>query len=406
MIVKRHRFVMVLLIVCFVMVHPTAAAKGAIDWRQCVVDIPKYFIGKNETSWSWLPSNPCGFRYISPDEIRRSPRRVSYQTFGDSTGLRIFTYFENAILGIPMPIMKQDQRPPFISHTFDSNRTGEIAYHNFRFVAFHNVLERVLQLDDIFDKFDSVVFLFTLGNHDVNWRGRRVSNETTTRRYWDRHVTDMVRNLKTLIELRNRKSGRGKLHIIYRQEYFQNCNATRYTDVFSDCRVHIRRTVNYFRRVLQPLLWQLNIPVIPTDFMFTDNYKACKMTDGVHLDKPCMAVEAQLWWNVLALLQRRCVRHGYNTSSSSPPLYTVRELGAMVGDNVDYSSTVLPERVMGTDSGAECSDDIISTANSTKNTNNNQEAGPRTSFSMNMDLIFVGVVFLSFSMFILWSLMQ
>eukprot|EP00760_Papus_ankaliazontas_P031299 PhM_4_TR5229/c0_g1_i2/m.99083 len=428
----------------------------AFDWRQCVVDIPKYFIGTSETSWSWNVTNPCGFRNIRTEEMRSGnlvpgTKRVSYHIFGDSTALRMFTYFENKVLDVPTEVTKVVSRPSVISHTFIG---GSVTFHRLLYISMFRTLTDLLRNDTLFETNDKVVIFFTLGNHDLNWKmhlkspmpglGGRPQNEAVAHNYWTKFSNATVWELKEVIEMRNAKS-KGKLMMVYRQQYPLECRASRFTNpkrAFRDCRRTMLRTVRFYRKVLQPMLWQLNIPVMPTDFMFAHDSKACKMPDGVHLDSPCYDVEAQLWWNVLQLLHRNCVQHGFRDTS---PLYNAVELGNVA--DKDYTSTVLPDRVVGTDSGAKCGQADNKTVAPTKvalpatdaatetpqvspspslrsaiplppqqtNTNNSNNVqtvikGARESFQKEStflsDAKLVGLSFLLLSAFVMWALLQ
>ena len=53
--------------------------------------------------------------------------------------------------------------------------------------------------------------------------------------------------------------------------------------------------VPFYRRTLAPLMWEMNIPVIPVDHLFSDgNFRKCTMFDGIHLDDKCMSFMQQL----------------------------------------------------------------------------------------------------------------
>jgi hypothetical protein len=105
--------------------------------------------------------------------------------------------------------------------------------------------------------------------------------------------------------------------MVFREQFLPNCDASRFTSKksrYRRCAPLIRpHVVPLYRRVLAPLAWSMNIPVIPMDHVFRDGYRYCSMMDGIHLDLTCMMTEQQHIWNTVALLRRHAVVQGLGT---------------------------------------------------------------------------------------------
>ncbi|RNF02060.1 glutamine-dependent carbamoyl-phosphate synthetase [Trypanosoma conorhini] len=102
-----------------------------------------------------------------------------------------------------------------------------------------------------------------------------------------------------------------------------NCSASRFTgraNMFKRCEdLAAPVVVPLYRRVLAAMAWQLNIPVIPTQHFFKCNSTYCTLSDGVHLDPPCMMLMQQHIWNTYLLLRRAKVIQGPPTGSGRLP---------------------------------------------------------------------------------------
>ena len=82
-------------------------------------------------------------------------------------------------------------------------------------------------------------------------------------------------------------------------------------------------------------------------FLFADNYRACEIGDGIHLNTPCKAVEMQVIWNIVSLMKRRCVVHGMPVGAEFSNLTDLQNQGK-------FSSEVLPESVQKMSTGGGC----------------------------------------------------
>ncbi|EAN84213.1 hypothetical protein Tc00.1047053509837.30 [Trypanosoma cruzi] len=99
--------------------------------------------------------------------------------------------------------------------------------------------------------------------------------------------------------------------IMFLEQLPHNCSASRFTgraNMFKRCGDFIAHlVVPFYRRVLMAMAWHLNIPVIPTQHLFNGNYTFCTLSDGVHLDPPCMMLVRQHIWSAYVLLRREKV---------------------------------------------------------------------------------------------------
>ena len=340
-----------------------AHSENSPNWRECVVGIPKYFKGVNPKQWIWEPSNPCGFRTIAPSEMTTlAGKRSAWVFFGDSTGLRSFSYVEREVLNVSAEIVKVMERPDTINHEFgspNSNVHGNVTFRRLLYLSTYKMIADYIDDDDVFDKHDAVVMYFTVGNHDLNWKlhlkkpmpglNGPTQDFLTAKKYWVKYSDLAVRALREAIQRRNARNP-GKLFIMYREQFNPNCNAGRYNPArkgYRDCRGTILKAVQWYRKIIQPLLWELNIPVMTTDFLFADNYRACEIGDGIHLNTPCKAVEMQVIWNIVSLMKRRCVVHGMPVGAEFSNLTNLQNQGK-------FSSEVLPESVQKMSTGGGC----------------------------------------------------
>lgn len=345
----------VLFVLCLLLLVPSLhATLPRLDWRQCVIDIPQYYTGINTTIWKWL-NNPCGFREISAYEVPSlMGTSSSWFFFGDSTALRSFSQVENSVLNISQVITKVAERPSLIVHGFGtmagSPVRGNVTFVRMLYLSTAQMIIDEINKDQNFDKNDAVVMYLTFGNHDLNWKLHLnkpmpglegpTQDFSVAKKYWAKFSDKFVKSLREAIVRRNKRNP-GKLFLICREQFMPNCNSHRYDPrrkSYRDCRGTVRKAVRWYRKVLQPLLWELNIPVMPTDFLFANNYKACAIGDGIHLDLPCKKVEMEIIWNIAALMKRECVSHGMSAEDRFSDIKGLEE-------QEPYFSEVLPESV-------------------------------------------------------------
>ncbi|RNE97374.1 glutamine-dependent carbamoyl-phosphate synthetase [Trypanosoma rangeli] len=102
-----------------------------------------------------------------------------------------------------------------------------------------------------------------------------------------------------------------------------NCSASRFTgraNMFKRCEdLTAPVVVPLYRRVLAAMAWHLNIPVVPTQHFFKGRYTYCTLSDGVHMDPPCMMMAQHHIWNTYLLLRREKVIQGLPTGSGQLP---------------------------------------------------------------------------------------
>ena len=318
--------------VLLTMILMTSAAESTspVSWQSCVRDIGLYFAPRSESEYSWSP-NRCGFRNMDVDDVQRSvffrsPNR-SVTFAGDSTALRAYIYAVNSYLPpLNIPVIRKVASVPRVMNNpltklvDGTARHVDMLFFNMRYISTsaQEIYEAILEAPP-----DGGAFVITIGNWDLNWKLQRnspmphlggpVHDLAVAQRYWKRNVREMMQHIADHLATR-RKQGLKPPMIIFREQFLPNCAASRFTskkNKYRRCAPLIRPVVvPYYRRLLSPLAWSLNIPVIPMDHIFKDDYKYCKLSDGIHLDQACMMIEQQHIWNVYDLLVRSKVVQG------------------------------------------------------------------------------------------------
>jgi hypothetical protein len=323
------QFVVPLVVIAFTCFH--VSGSGRPSWWSCVRDIGLYFEPSSDSMFEW-GLNPCGFTSLQVEDVRRSiyfaKDNATIAFAGDSTALRAYVYAVNTYLpplSIPV-IRKVATVPRVMTHVAFGNYDGEnrkalATFFNMRYVSTsqREIEEGILHAD-------GGVMVITLGNWDLNWKLQRnspmphlkgaVHNFEVAKAYWTEHVAAMMGTIARCLALQT--SSKRPL-IVFREQFLPNCDASRFTSKksrYRRCAPLIRPiVVPLYRRVLAPLAWAMNIPVIPMDHVFKEGYKYCAMGDGIHLDFNCMMTEQQHIWNVVLLMKRHLVHQGLGTVS-------------------------------------------------------------------------------------------
>lgn len=318
-------------VLCLIVAGTQAASGGRPSWWSCVRDIGLYFEPKSDTEFEWA-TNPCGYYALQVEDVRRgvyfTADNITVAFAGDSTALRAYVFAVNTYLpplNIPV-IRKVATVPRVMTHVAFGNYDGEnrktlATFFNMRYVSTskREIEEGILGSN-------GGVMVITLGNWDLNWKLQRnspmpnlrgpVHNLEVAKVYWTEHVAAMMENIARCLALQTPER---RPLIVFREQFFPNCEASRFTSKkarYRRCAPLIRPiVVPLYRRVLAPLAWSMNIPVVPMDHVFKDHYKYCAMGDGIHLDFNCMMTEQQHIWNVVLLLKRHQVRQGLGTVS-------------------------------------------------------------------------------------------
>jgi hypothetical protein len=311
----------------------TSASLDPSHWKRCVGDIGLYFSPSSETEFAWAP-NPCGFRNMNFEDVQRNvffrTRNRTVTFAGDSTALRAYIFAVNTYLpplNIPV-IRKVASVPRVMNNPLQKELGGEMRhvdmlFFNMRYISTSSqeVHEAIMDAPA-----DGGAFVITIGNWDLNWKLQRnspmphlggpVHDLRVAQRYWQKNVREMMQNIADRLRARRARGLVAPL-IIFREQFLPNCAASRFTskkNKYRRCAPLIRPVVvPYYRRLLSPVAWGMNIPVIPMDHIFKDDYKYCKLSDGIHLDQACMMTEQQHIWNVYDLLVRRNVVQGLPT---------------------------------------------------------------------------------------------
>lgn len=314
---------------CLCPLQVSAASRPS--WWSCVRDIGLYFEPTSDTEFTWAV-NPCGYSALQVEDVRRgvyfSSDNISVSFAGDSTALRAYVFAVNTYLpplNIPV-IRKVATVPRVMTHVafgaYDGeNRKSLATFYNMRYVS-----TSAREIEEGILGANGGVMVITLGNWDLNWKLQKnspmpllrgpVHNLEVAKAYWTEHVGAMMANIARCLGL---QAPAKRPLIVFREQFLPNCDASRFTSKkarYRRCAPLIRPiVVPLYRRVLAPLAWSLNIPVVPMDHVFKENYKYCAMGDGIHLNFNCMMTEQQHIWNVALLLRRHRVRQGLGTVS-------------------------------------------------------------------------------------------
>ena len=168
------------------------------------------------------------------------------------------------------------------------------------------------------------LLVLSLGNWDLNWKIQKntpmpglvggVHNYTAAKLYWATYV-GALRDL--LVSALPQLPPSRRPFVVVREQFLPNCAAARFSGKakrYRECPGLVRpHVVPLYRRTVAATLWPIGVPTIPVDHLFP----ACTMSDGVHLDFPCMAFEQQLVWNVARLALRRGLRQPIEASTGS-----------------------------------------------------------------------------------------
>lgn len=314
-------------LIVVLMVLTVEAARPS--WWSCVRDIGMYFEPKSDTEFDWAV-NPCGYAALSVEDVRNGvyfrDDNLTVSFAGDSTALRAYVFSVNSYLpplNIPV-VRKVASVPRVMTHTAHgrfggAERSCRATFYNMRYVS---TSER--EIEESIMNTNGGVVVITLGNWDLNWKLQRnspmpklrggVHNFEAAKVYWTEHVSLMAANIAKWLKL---KDAATRPLIVFREQFLPNCDASRFTSKksrYRRCAPLIRPiVVPLYRRVLAPLVWSLNIPVVPMDHVFRDGYRYCAMGDGIHLDFNCMMTEQQHIWNVVLLMRRHNVVQGLGT---------------------------------------------------------------------------------------------
>lgn len=316
-------------------------------WRECVRDIAIYHVAVSRKLFYFLP-NPCGFHNMTNEEIER---RVLHDQgalifAGDSTIVRGYIYVVNNIMRIPMPVQRVATLPSVMSQ---KGSGGSLHFYRSLYLSeAGSVMCSVLRNDALFAAASRVTLYMCWGNYDLNWKIQRnmpmpglsgpTNDWATAKKYWVKFANQSMSEFNKCILERNAKSP-GKLTIVYREQFFPYCPAARFTSPklrYRKCRRVLLPAIEFYRKVLHPVLRQMNIPIIPSDHMFATNFKHCGMEDGLHLATDCKRQELQMLFNVLTLMRKAKVIHG-----TTEPLPNTEVL-ALDNNNNTELATIAP----------------------------------------------------------------
>ena len=155
--------------------------------------------------------------------------------------------------------------------------------------------------------------------------------------------------------------------LLIREQYLPNCDTPRFSHPkrqFRECAPFVVPVlIPFYRRVVEPLAWSMNIPVVPGDFLFgrpdaermlqhtfgpsakvqvdgdeasssksapskmSTLFKYCEIPDGLHATKECNILEMELMFNVYDLMTRRGVVQGFGEGKAA--LEAARRVGAL-----------------------------------------------------------------------------
>ena len=334
------------------------AAHEEDDWRRCVVTMGNHVA----LDGSWREGNPCRIEPLSRESLAGSIYERNTKTSvvfgGDSLGLRAFIYGVNEffppnnvpavvkVASVPDRWAFHSYNPPLKRVEVDNagvaldesssalvgRPRASITFLNLRYVYYaHTVVAaEILQACQYAPAGRPGVIFLTFGNWDLNWKLQKNINVPGLSpntldgavSYWTKYVALLFAEAdEAMSKCRGSKNGVPPLLII-REQFIPNCNAARFKgskNKYRRCRPFLAPTVvPLYRRVLSGVAWSYNVPVIPVDHLFVDG-SACTMSDGLHLDGPCMMVEQQHYWATYKHLVSHNVSQGLHPSLQGVP---------------------------------------------------------------------------------------
>ncbi|ORC91716.1 glutamine-dependent carbamoyl-phosphate synthetase [Trypanosoma theileri] len=319
-------------------------------WSWCIRNMGRYAFPVNSTYFKWL-ENPCCFvdmdvKRIQQDVLFRE-RQNCFVFIGDSVAYRNFGFVVNSFLpfghingyerirnvpdhiNISGPISEFKLMSLNISsdshvETFVNSRDSNIS--KVRYTSVHYYKNRYISLlspliESIINQTDDGIVLIYVGTWDLNWQinnRERVPNLGGPSRHFPTAIKYWTKYVRVLMEAIQRALKRKPLNrrpiIMILEQFSLYCRASRFvgrSNMFKRCSDFTQPiVVPLYRRVVAAMAWHMNIPVIPSEHYFKDNYKYCKISDGVHLDEECMMTVQQHIWNAYLLFRRNRVVQG------------------------------------------------------------------------------------------------
>ena len=133
--------------------------------------------------------------------------------------------------------------------------------------------------------------VITFGTWDMNWKMNkdrktqpptnevRFGDFASAKTYWSKYIRRMflilgeyLQELNAMPPSQTTTTRRGRPYVFFREQYIPNCDANRFSHpakLFKQCVPFLRPVlVPLYRRVLEPLAWALNVPVISVDSLF------------------------------------------------------------------------------------------------------------------------------------------
>ncbi|KAH9592984.1 hypothetical protein LSM04_001688 [Trypanosoma melophagium] len=325
-------------------------AEAQPSWDWCIRNMRCYASPVNSTYFLWR-ENPCGFVNMDVNRVQRDvifrERENFFIFIGDSVAYRNFGFVINTFL--PFGRINGYERirnvanhivisgtisefeltsvnssnysynePVVDSRVSNSSkvRYTTVEYYKNRYISLSPPL-----VEDIINKTDNGVVLIYVGTWDLNWQinsREKVPNLAgpsrhlpTAIKYWTKYVRILMETIQRALE---RKPLHRRPKIMILEQFSLNCLASRFvgrSNMFKRCSDFTQPiVVPLYRRVLAAMAWHMNIPVVPTEHYFKDDYKYCKISDGVHLDPDCMMTVQQHIWNAYLLMRRNRVVQG------------------------------------------------------------------------------------------------
>ncbi|KEG07593.1 glutamine-dependent carbamoyl-phosphate synthetase [Trypanosoma grayi] len=204
----------------------------------------------------------------------------------------------------------------FSSANIAKARKSTVHYVKIRYISLS-----VPVVTDAIEQAEGGLVVLYFGTWDLNWQinarervpylNGPIRHLPTAISYWTKHVQKLMEAIQRALE---RLPVHRRPLIMFFEQLPLNCLAGRFVgraNRFKRCEEFTAPVVvPLYRRVLAAMAWHLNIPVVPTTHFFKNDYQYCKLSDGVHLDPPCMITAQQHLWNAYLLMRRKHVLQG------------------------------------------------------------------------------------------------
>jgi hypothetical protein len=275
--------------------------------------LPMYSGERNITECNGrMPRDPnrCGHRWrgafwethVDPAVFAGIPE---IHFVGDSTLMRTFMHAINASDAEYTQKVKELSADSLNSTIWSDGRSIPVSFHR----SLHVALAAPILRNVINASLPRALIVLAYGPHDTSWlvfrRAMPYFNRknngrwTAAEHYWQKFSTNLIASVLEGVAMRVPSK---RPVIVLREQFFANCKHPKYSKypLITRCPDLLNpRVIPSYRRWLQGLFGEFNVPTVGMDRMFPP----CLMIDAGHMNRPCKGFEAQFliqaYWEVV-----------------------------------------------------------------------------------------------------------